>query len=360
MKKVLFILGICLSFSCSSKVDKSVKTITIEIEDNSNLKDFVTDERIIRLETNDDCLISEIDKICINSEFIFIKDKKSKKVFIFNDKGLFISKIDSHGNGPDEYIELSDIAVNDEFVYVLSKPNKSIYIYTYDGKYKRKINLDDWYHRLNVTKNYIMLYSCKSNRQFFDIITIDHNGKTINKSLPFAKDNSFVFDINPFNEISDEEYLLCFPYERRVVLFSNKHCEYKYKFDFNTKVSFTEEDIEELGYEKIRNQSLHKESLKQIDSITKIGDNGFLMIATLFIEGKGLRKVLCKSDFDNSNSITYTIGDEINEAYPSFNNPLLIKRNNIYCIINPDISSEEDVQESNPSIGVYSINSSKL
>ena len=355
MKNILYMLVSIMCISCTSSIEGTIETVSIGVNNNSNLTEFISNGRTIQLETNDECLISEINKLCIDSEYFYIVDKINKKIFIFANDGKFISKIDMHGNGPGEYIDLTDVSVNNKLIYVLSRPNKSIYVYSNDGIYKKKINLNDWYHRLNVTNDYIMLYSSKSNQGFYDIVTIDHKGNIKRKNLPFSRDESFVFNIVPFNAISDEEYLLCFPYERRVALFNQTDCEYKYKFDFKTEVTFTDKEMEELGYDEIRNRSLYKESLKQIDCITMLEDKCFLMIATLFLNGKGLRKVLIKTDLSEQLSQTYIVGDEIEREFPLFDNPVLIKDDKIYCVTT-NTNKSDDFGEHNPSIGIYHIN----
>lgn len=358
MKNILYIFIASICISCTSAIESTIETIPIAVNNNSTLAEFISNGRTIQLETNDECLISEINKLCIDSDYFYIMDKMNEKIFIFDQQGKFISKIDSHGNGPDEYIELTDISVNNKTIYALSRPNKSIYVYSNSGKFNKKINLNDWYQRLNVTNDCIMLYSCKSNQQLYDIVTIDHEGNIIKKNMPFAKNESYIFNIVPFNKISDEEYLLCFPYERRVALFNKTNCEYKYKFDFKTEVNFTDKEMEELGYDKIRNSSLYKESLKQIDCITRLEDKFFLMIATVFLNGKGLRKVLVKSDFSTQLSQTYIVGDEIEQDFPLFDNPVLIKEDKVYCVTS-NINISDDFEEHNPSIGIYQINRNK-
>ena len=131
-------------------------------------------------------------------------------------------------------------------------------------------------------------------------------------------------------------------------------------FDFDTKIKFSDKDIEKLSYERIREKTLNKESLRQIEWITQINNNSFYLIASVFIDRKGIRKVLCKTDFNKQRSKIYILRDEINENFPNFYEPILLQDNKIYCIINPNTNSDKEFQESNPSIGVYNINLSEL
>ena len=82
------------------------------------------------------------------------------------------------------------------------------------------------------------------------------------------------------------------------------------------------------------------------------------MIATIFLNGKGLRKVLVKSDLSTQLSQTYIVGDEFEQDFPLFDNPVLIKGDNMYCVTT-NINMDGDFEEHNPSIGIYHINKNR-
>lgn len=53
------------------------------------------------LESTDDCLIGNIDKLLVGKENLYVLDMKyGKKVFIFDRKGRFIKSIGNYGKGP--------------------------------------------------------------------------------------------------------------------------------------------------------------------------------------------------------------------------------------------------------------------
>ena len=248
---------------------------------------------------------------------------------------------------------MSDIAICNRQIYILSRSNKAILIYDITGEYKDKIVLNDWYHRLYVTQDLIMLYACKSNMQYYDIVSIDHQGKVINKYMPFTNNESYLFNITPFHRIDDKEYAVCFPYERRVAFLNDAECEFRYKFDFETQVKLTDEEMDRLGYETIKKEIRYKDALHQIEEIIKCSNEHFFMITTIFLEGKGLRKVLCQTNCETEQSKTYIIGEEINQQYPYFCDPVLLQDSKIYCIINRPIST--NAEDGNPEIGIYDI-----
>ena len=117
MKNTILILVLCLFIgSCkdSLTVNEEVDTITasIEQEDEISLFDFVSQVRLIPLETTDSSLVAHITKIITSKDKIFIYDRIQNQIFIFNREGQFISKINRKGRGPEEYMSISDLAIN--------------------------------------------------------------------------------------------------------------------------------------------------------------------------------------------------------------------------------------------------------
>ena len=353
MKFKLFIILsiIILVEACKHQAD--IGNIPIKMETNSPLTEFIANEQIIHLETIDKALIGEVGKLYLDSLYIYVLDKIGQEVLIFNKSGKFNSKISAHGRGVAEYIDLSDFAVNNDLVYILSRPNKSILVYNISGEYVQEIKINDWYNGISVRDNYIILYSCKSNQYLYDIVIIDYNGNILNNFMPFSSDNSFDCILDPFNYIGDDNYLLCFPYDRRVAfLGKDSMCEYICRFDFETQVKLSDNEIDDLCYEDIRNKVLYKNSLIGIDNITQVDNDIFYMVVTAFYDEKGIRKALCKVDIKTFESKFFLLGEEIDEKFPTFFDPIFLDANNICTLISPHLTGALD---SNPCIGIYDI-----
>lgn len=320
---------------------------------NTNLRDFIEDGVQVQLETNENSIVGDIDKICIDSNYIYIADKKNFKVLVFEKSGKYKSQIYAHGKGHNEYMKLSDMDIKEGLVYILSVVNKCIYIYNIEGDFQSKIKLNDWYHNFCLWDDSIILYSSKSNRQYFNIVIMDYNGKVIGKYLPFNKDNSYSFHYNPFNRVSDRKLLLTFPYDRRVALLDDKGCEYKYKFDFETLINFTDYEIDNLLYEDLRTKTLYKNSFKGIDAITQLSEKEFLLIVTAYYENQGLRKALCRVNFEDNTYSFYKLGDKKDNRFPNFDNPVLLQSDSIYTVV-PSGSGTNIIPEyNNPTIWIY-------
>jgi len=95
------------------------------------------------LETKKECLISEIVRIIINDSAIYIKDRSSNNVFVFNKDGSFRYKINLIGRGPEEISFLSDLDVYEDCLYLLGSMDKKILCYNSNGKYLKTIKLKE-------------------------------------------------------------------------------------------------------------------------------------------------------------------------------------------------------------------------
>ncbi len=352
---IYLVLIAIILYSCTGEATNSLSTVHIKMESNAPLEEFIANEKIIPLETNGECLIGTIKKMVADSSHIYISDNSYKEIFIFKKDGKYISKISLSGRGPKEYIEISDFSIHNNLIYILARANRAIKVYKIDGSYSHEITLTDWYDRFAISEDYILLYSAKSNDQLFDIIKINHSGEVIDKFMPFKQNGSYGITFNPFNHIKGGEYLIAFPFDRRVAILNKDGCEYKYKFDFKTAVTFSDYEIDNLSLEDISNRSRFQESLTYgIEQITKTNDDSFYIVVSAFYEEKGIRDALCKVNLKNKEVQFYLIGDEINATFPYFHNPIMIDNGKLYTTIHPFFIDQSNT-DCNPYIGIYDI-----
>jgi hypothetical protein len=143
---VLFLL---ISFGCKQKPnlmsDFKDKVLDFSYIDTSSYK-------IIPLETNTESLIGEVYHLLFDNGYIFLLDKKkTKSIFIFDDKGKFLAKIFKEGRGPGEYIELEDFDLDrkrKEIIVYAVKSGK-LMRFSYSGKFLRESKLEKIGHGLN-------------------------------------------------------------------------------------------------------------------------------------------------------------------------------------------------------------------
>jgi hypothetical protein len=80
----------------------------------ASIFDYVKHIELIPLETGDNVLIGKLEKIIFHQNRYYILDTHHAQfiVFVFDETGKYIFKIDKRGRGPGEYTELYDIIIN--------------------------------------------------------------------------------------------------------------------------------------------------------------------------------------------------------------------------------------------------------
>lgn len=79
---------------------------------NVKYSDIITDYNVIPLETTNESLIGNIDKIVFHDNQFFILDQfKVRTIFVFSSTGKFMWKLSKFGKGPGEFIEPTDFCI---------------------------------------------------------------------------------------------------------------------------------------------------------------------------------------------------------------------------------------------------------
>jgi hypothetical protein len=128
MKKSIFLfIAVVLLLACANEQKKIGRPVNHEIDFDYNncVEDFdlgtLTDSvmQIIPLETTDEALIANIDKIEIRNNQIYIMDQLAKSVYVYDMNGKYLNRINKVGQGPGEYTNLSYMTITDSVVIVL-------------------------------------------------------------------------------------------------------------------------------------------------------------------------------------------------------------------------------------------------
>lgn len=91
---------------------RCVKDVDLDNLSSPSFNDYFLKLEIIPLELNNETLIQDVlGQIWYNNK-LYVLDQKQKIVFIFDQEGNFIRKIDKCGNGPGEYTDLADFQLN--------------------------------------------------------------------------------------------------------------------------------------------------------------------------------------------------------------------------------------------------------
>ena len=143
---VSFVL-LCMVACQSQKSEVGDSSIHIDW-DNTSLGDFdIENVEYIPLETTDNSLLGSVSKILFRNNRIYVLDKMSGGVYVFDKTGKFLSSIIKPGEGPDEYVELMDMDVDKEGnVYIADNARMVI----------KKYRFPEWKHdeTFDVGKHY--------------------------------------------------------------------------------------------------------------------------------------------------------------------------------------------------------------
>lgn len=131
------------------KEEKELQKISIDLSEHVSeihFSDFADSLSYLTLNMRDSCLISEVEQIYTDSNRIFVKDRKSNGILIFDENNQYISRINYYGHGPGEFIRLSTVSINptDDQIGIYDDFNRKIFIYTYEGTFIKEVPVNDY------------------------------------------------------------------------------------------------------------------------------------------------------------------------------------------------------------------------
>lgn len=145
---ILLLLGLSV-VSCSEKTEKvdelPVETI-LNVRD-AQEKSFRYTElfdsvRIIPLDTVGDFLLGDAVNVKYEQGRIFVRDR-GHRVFIFDEKGKGLAKIDKRGQGANEYLQIEglDVSDADSMLCLYVYPSRLMY-WDFNGRFVKEIKVD--------------------------------------------------------------------------------------------------------------------------------------------------------------------------------------------------------------------------
>ena len=196
MKKLILLLvyacwfvgGICFFSSCQRQLDANEKIVKVSVDqaDEEYLaSSFIRNYKIIPLETNENCLLSSIDKIKKVNEKLFVLDRVNNAIFIFRESGEYLQSLFKIGNGPGEYVQIMDFDVEDDCLYVLDFPRQAILKYNEDLSYEGMVQYRTMASLFLISGEKIFLYNEPSGQKDdYRFSLLDKNGNYIENILP--------------------------------------------------------------------------------------------------------------------------------------------------------------------------------
>ena len=116
--KVLLVCCAMMLVACKKDTNRSAESI-IDVGNCEkvntvmyNDRRFIQSYSVVKLEINENSTIGDVTQLQLYDDHIYILDRVSKSMFVFNIDGTFSHKIGNRGRGPQEYLALNAFYIN--------------------------------------------------------------------------------------------------------------------------------------------------------------------------------------------------------------------------------------------------------
>lgn len=307
---------VLLIYSCrkNNNLEES-KIFTINLKQSDVVTDFFDKYTIIPLETTEENLIGNIDKIFITDKYMYILDKLQAAIFIFSKSGEYINKLTHQGRALGEYVSITDFEVCHSYIYCLSRVNKKIFVYDMNTSFVRDYHLNDWYNSFFVINDsLIYLFSDECNEQYFNYSL--YNSKTqqiIKQFSSFEKNQNYVFDYSPFHFTNNQVFVTEY-YDESLYLLENEEKQIFCLFDFKSlkKVLF---DKRKMSREELSNKMRNLEALRHIKGVN-LADSILTLGYSAYCNDAGIRDFVTRINLNTKQNKTIRLNDEVFLEFP--------------------------------------------
>ena len=203
----------------------------------------------VKLEFTDESIIGQIDKVLIFENKIYVLDRQTASIFIFDMSGNYLSKICRIGQGPGDYITLNYFDIDTDKRHIIVTDLKSYWTIRYDlnGKYlsRKKMPVNMLGIAPLPDNKYVFFSNFRNNTRFiepeYNIVYLDSLMQIEKVYFPYNSENFYKptlqfasLPAGPFKTFENElqfVYLL----KNEVYSVTPEGLALKYKFDFNGK-----------------------------------------------------------------------------------------------------------------------------
>lgn len=142
---VLYISVLAIVTSCSYNkqnniIQSSSKQLICDIDSSlliKNLSEMCDSVSFIQLETNNNSIVGNIDKIVVDSVNIYMLSNNN--LFIYDKQGKLYSKISKMGHAKNEYIAINDFCISRASIFIADTQARKILVFSRSGAYERTI-----------------------------------------------------------------------------------------------------------------------------------------------------------------------------------------------------------------------------
>lgn len=137
---IIFVLLVQLGCNNEKKPDRPIEVEVISIDAKSGSQSELSEQiqlvKALKLETTEESLIGNIDKIVVLDDRVYILDRfVAKALFVFDTTGTFLFKMGKVGKGPGEFLSPNDFSVGKDGIKVLCNATYRILEWNKSGDY---------------------------------------------------------------------------------------------------------------------------------------------------------------------------------------------------------------------------------
>lgn len=110
------------------------------------LTDLIQEVEFIRLEETAESLLGTVNDVhLVGDKFVFMGGGLKGDIFVFDNQGKLINKINRKGNGPGEYSWLVDLWVEGDVIAIFDRLKKTVFKYSLTGEFvsESELNIAD-------------------------------------------------------------------------------------------------------------------------------------------------------------------------------------------------------------------------
>lgn len=320
-KNVLYALWLFILPACShQQAGRPDRSYSVDINVIAPIEEFVSSyDGMLPLETNDESLISQVDKVVVQNDVVYVMDYSQRCIQMFDrSSGKWLGKIDKTGRGPGEYLYLDDFDVIDSKIYILSHASRKLNVYTSAGECVFTVDTPDRYSKLKVVSE-SMIWFCaqQSNNGNYNYVLFDPGtGMIVCQFGPFPENASYLDSAaNPFCGGEGDVLYTANIFDNRVFSLSVTGYEPFFSIDMNLADAITLEELDSKNPYELYEAYRYKECLRQIKYVWSSEESLYLVTYGFFNE-LALRYSLVKVDLATGKSKFHRLNDEFDRDIP--------------------------------------------
>jgi len=198
MKKLFIGLLAIGMMACNQPQETSLKVVEVDVNSSDYRKEEAVfqDFDFVKLETVSDALLSDVSKVLMGDNRIYVLPVMDPRVFIFDKEGKYINSL-KKGQGPGEVRFVYDMDLHDGNLYVYDS-YRTIRKFDKDGNYLEDVYTQDDYNLLmKIGDNQILLFDPYFNARQEHLLTVVGKDTTLHY-FPKRKEMESPFFLNMF------------------------------------------------------------------------------------------------------------------------------------------------------------------